>query len=270
MKKVVNNIVINYSDEGEGEAVVLLHGWGSDGSIWDPVREELIKDYRVIVPDVPGFGESDEPEEEWGTEDFAHLFAGFFEALNLNNPHVVGHSNGGRIAIALAAEEKCGDVILVDSPGIHVKKPAGYYAKAYTGQAIKKVLNLKLMQNKKAELVEKQKQKEKEKEQERENNQDEPVARKPMSPMMHKILNRIVDEDLKPLINKITCSTLLIWGSEDTAVPLSRGETMEEILKDNEVDTALIVMRGRGHYCFLEESKRFALICKAFFEGDKK
>ena len=84
------------------------------------------------------------------------------------------------------------------------------------------------------------------------------------SPKMRAVLSRVVNEDLRPQLAKIKNPTLLVWGSEDTATPLSDGQTMESILKKNGSDTALIVFEGRGHYAFLEERNRFIAVCKAF------
>ena len=67
---------------------------------------------------------------------------------------------------------------------------------------------------------------------------------------MRAVLSRVVNEDLRPQLGKIKNPTLLVWGSEDTATPLSDGQTMEAILKKNGSDAALIVFEGRGHYAF--------------------
>ena len=52
---------INVIDKGEGEPVVLLHGWGARAEIYGSVINPICSHYRVIAPDLPGFGSSDEP-----------------------------------------------------------------------------------------------------------------------------------------------------------------------------------------------------------------
>ena len=68
---------INLIDKGEGEAVLLLHGWGARADIYHSVINPLVGSYRVIAPDLPGFGASDEPSFPYGIEDYA----GFVKAL---------------------------------------------------------------------------------------------------------------------------------------------------------------------------------------------
>lgn len=252
MKTIVDGLEINYLDEGEGSPVLLLHGWGCNGGHWNPVFEALKEEHRVISPDIPGFGESEEPPENWGTKDFALFFEHFMRNLKIEKPVVAGHSNGGRIGIVLAARGLAGKLILTDSAGIKPKRDASYYAKVYSYKAMKKVLSLPGLNEKKEEILEKRRSKA--------GSTDYNTA----SPVMRRILSTVVNEDLTPYLDRIRISTLLVWGSEDTATPLSDGEQMEAILKKNNVDCALIVFSGRGHYAFLEEKQRFISICQAF------
>ena len=252
MKTIVDGLEINYSDEGEGSPVLLLHGWGCNHSHWGPLFDGLKGSHRVVAPDIPGFGESEEPPETWGTKEFAQLFEHFMRAIQLEKPAVIGHSNGGRIGILLAAKGLAGKLILTDSAGIKPKRDPSYYAKIYSYKAMKKVLSLPVLSAKKDEILEKRRGKA--------GSADYNAA----SPVMRRILSTVVNEDLIPYLEEVRVSTLLVWGSEDTATPLTDGETMEAILKKNNVDSALIVFHGRGHYAFLEEKQRFISICQAF------
>lgn len=252
MKTIVDGLEINYLDEGEGSPVLLLHGWGCNGGHWNPVFEALKKNHRVVAPDIPGFGESEEPPETWGTKEYAQFFEHFMRALKLEQPVVIGHSNGGRIGILLAAKGCVGKLILTDSAGIKPKRDASYYAKIYSYKAMKKVLSLPVLSAKKEEILEKKR------------NKAGSADYNAASEGMRRILSKVVNEDLIPYLDQIRVSTLLVWGSEDTATPLSDGEQMETILKKNNVDCALIVFSGRGHYAFLEEKQRFISVCQAF------
>ena len=65
-----NDIDIAYSVEGEGDTVVMLHGWGCDKSIWKRSVEMLQRHFRVVAIDFAGFGRSDEPKSVWGVEEY--------------------------------------------------------------------------------------------------------------------------------------------------------------------------------------------------------
>ena len=68
----IKGIDINYIDYGKGEnTVVLLHGWGQNISMMQPVGDKLQKNNRVIIVDLPGFGETKEPEDIWTMYDYA-------------------------------------------------------------------------------------------------------------------------------------------------------------------------------------------------------
>ena len=248
----IDGLQIHYLDEGSGSPVLLLHGWGCNCGHWAPLTEALKESHRVIVPDIPGFGESSEPPEVWGIEEYATFFEKFMKAIGVEYPAIAGHSNGGRIGIVLAERGCCSKLILVDSAGIKPKRSAQYYLKVYSYKAMKKALSLPGLRKKKDDILEKQRKKA--------GSADYQAA----SPKMRAVLSRVVNEDLRPQLGKIKNPTLLVWGSEDTATPLSDGQTMEAILKKNGSDAALIVFEGRGHYAFLEERNRFIAVCKAF------
>ncbi|MDO4542771.1 MAG: alpha/beta hydrolase [Bacillota bacterium] len=254
MKTEIDGITLNYLDEGKGIPVVLLHGWGCNCGHWGPVTAALKEKYRVIVPDIPGFGESSEPPEVWNTQKYAEFFAKFFRELGIEKPVLAGHSNGGRISIVLGAMDLCSRILLTDSAGIKPKRSVDYYVKVYSYKAMKKALSLPGLKNKKDEILEKRRKKS--------GSADYQAA----SPRMRQILSTVVNEDLTTELAKIRVPTLLVWGSEDADTPLSDGEAMERILKKSGSDTALIVFQGRTHYAFLEEPSRFNRIFEAFIQ----
>lgn len=251
-KTIVDGLEVSYIDEGEGIPVLLLHGWGCDSSHWQAVIDGLKGEYRVIAPDIPGFGQSEEPPETWTSLDFSRFFEHFIANLDLTMPVVVGHSHGGRIGILLAARGFAQKLILADSAGIKPRRDAAYYAKVGSFKLAKKALSLPGLRRKKEELLAKHRVKV--------GSADYNAA----TPAMRRILSAVVNEDLRSYLAKIRVPTLLLWGSEDTATPLSDGKTMEAILKEHGVDTALIVFQGRGHFAYAEECQRFIHICKAF------
>ena len=103
MKIDVDGIKINYLDEGEGKTVLLLHGWGCSIHTMMPIFNILKDDFRVIIPDLPGFGESDIPERPWNSYDYAACINTFLKKLKIRDIILFGHSHGGRISIILAS-----------------------------------------------------------------------------------------------------------------------------------------------------------------------
>lgn len=82
------------------------------------------------------------------------------------------------------------------------------------------------------------------------------------TPMMRKCLVMAVNEDLTPLLERIKQDTLLIWGDLDTATPLGDGKLMEEKIPSS----GLAVLKGTGHFSFLEQPGTFRNIMRAYFQ----
>jgi pimeloyl-ACP methyl ester carboxylesterase len=87
---------------GAGDPIVLLHGLGASKITWLPVLAPLAERHRVIVPDLPGHGESDKPRHDYTPRFYARVLRHFMDALEVERAAVVGNSLGGRIALELA------------------------------------------------------------------------------------------------------------------------------------------------------------------------
>jgi pimeloyl-ACP methyl ester carboxylesterase len=112
-----------YLEAGEGEPVVLLHGLGSTNSGMLPTLDDLGRDYRVISPDIPGFGDSAKPLRAYHAGFFARWLIGFLDALGIERAHLIGNSMGGRIAleVGLRAPERVDRLVLL-APAVALKK----------------------------------------------------------------------------------------------------------------------------------------------------
>lgn len=102
--KFVNleNKRIAYQSKGRGPAIVLLHGFCEDSSVWDDFKTDLLEEkYRVICIDLPGFGQSD-VFENTSIEKMAELVNGVVEDLGLEQFILIGHSMGGYVSLAYA------------------------------------------------------------------------------------------------------------------------------------------------------------------------
>lgn len=98
---IINNLKINYRIFGQGKPLLILHGWGSKSDRWQKVAEILAQEnLQVIVPDLPGFGKSQEPESVWNLDNYVewvYKFSQKVDSLGVGF-YLLGHSFGGAIA----------------------------------------------------------------------------------------------------------------------------------------------------------------------------
>jgi pimeloyl-ACP methyl ester carboxylesterase len=84
--------------------MVMLHGLNVQAHTWDPIARELAKDYHVFTPDLRGHGDSDWSKTGYRVRSLMHDISGFVDQLGIGPFHLVGHSAGVRVALALAGE----------------------------------------------------------------------------------------------------------------------------------------------------------------------
>jgi 3-oxoadipate enol-lactonase len=106
-----------FVDEGRGDPVVLLHAFPLEGSMWDAERAELAKTYRVIVPDLSGFGRSGAASPPQSLDQHAEDVVCILDSLGVERAAVAGLSMGGYIAFALARRhpKRLSRLILADT-----------------------------------------------------------------------------------------------------------------------------------------------------------
>lgn len=252
MNKTIQGLNINYFEKGEGPLVVLLHGWGSNISLFNSMTEVLCKKYKVVALDLPGFGSSDEPKEIWDVDRYTDFVIEFVKQYNCDEVIFLGHSFGGRIIIKMFDREnlpfKITKLILTGSAGIVPKKTPKQIRKQKIYKMTRKIYQSKLVTKLFPDALEKLRKKH--------GSADYNAA----SPTMRQILVKVVNEDLSHIFRKVTPSTLLIWGKNDTATPLSDGKTMEKAMPNS----ALVVLENSGHYAFLDEMFAFNKILASF------
>lgn len=122
----VNGIRMNYETLGpaDGATILLIHGLGGYAEDWRNLAPYLAKaGYRVIMPDLPGYGKSEQPANfSYSVPDQANTVIAFMDALNLKQVELGGWSMGGWIVQTIAAEhpERISRLIIFDSAGLHV------------------------------------------------------------------------------------------------------------------------------------------------------
>lgn len=254
MYKNINGININYEQKGSGDLVVLLHGWGSNIKLFANLIDLLSQKYTVVAMDMPGFGMSEEPPSAWCVDDYVQFVVDFLADCDNKKITFLGHSFGGRVIIKLNSRTdlpfEIDRVILVDSAGIIPPKTNKKSFRTRYYKAGKAILSTKLAQKIAPDALENFRKKM--------GSADYAAA----SPLMRQVLVKVVNEDLEPLLPNIKCPTLLVWGVNDTATPLSDGEKMEKLIPD----AGLVKLENAGHYSFLEQQFTFNRVMCSFMK----
>ena len=251
MNILIGDINVNYFMMGENnsdEAVVMLHGWGSNITLFENSARFVAEKYLVVAPDMPGFGETPEPPHAWNVDDYTDFVIEFIKKLGLKRVILLGHSFGGRVIIKLVNRKnlpfEVTRLILVDSAGIRPEKNDEQLKKEKIMKFGKKLLAFspKLLGFFQSMVGS--------------------ADYKAATPLMREVLVNVVNEDLSHLLPAIKQETLLIWGTLDTATPITDAEKMEKLIPD----AGLARIEGVGHYSFLENPVVFEAILESYLE----
>lgn len=250
----IDNMDIFYKKAGQGQKVLLLHGWGGCADSFLPVFNYLSSKFEVYAIDFPGFGQSTVPEKPWGVGDYENIVIKFMDALGIEGTNIIAHSFGGRVSIRLASEhpERVLKLVLADSAGLIPKRGFKYYFKVYKFKLFKSIFLLFTPGKNKQEKLDKFYSKH--------GSRDYRDAGS-----MRQTFIKVVNEDLKGFLSSIKSPTLLIWGDEDKDTPLYFGKIMEKEIPD----AGLVVFKGAGHFSYLDKLNDFNIIVCRFFEGDE-
>jgi pimeloyl-ACP methyl ester carboxylesterase len=101
----VGRIALTVTEFGNGPELVMLHGIGSRWTTWLPVIEQLATEFRLIMPDLRGHGDSDKPPGGYLLRDYAADLDGLLTSYGLTRPRILGHSLGGLIALVWATAQ---------------------------------------------------------------------------------------------------------------------------------------------------------------------
>lgn len=253
--KKIDDISVNYIDQGQGDVILLLHGWGANITLYQGIISTLAQNHRVIALDMPGFGKTTEPSVPWCVDDYVDFVLKFIATFELTKLSIVVHSFGGRVFFKMNAREnlpfQIEKAVLIDSAGILPKKTWKQKVSLRCYKIGRAVMSTKVLHFLYPDAVEDMRRKR--------GSADYNSA----TPVMRATLVKVVNEDLEPLMHLVKCPTLLIWGDLDTATPLSDAKKMEELIPD----TGLVVCEGAGHFSFAQQAPRVNGALTAFFAG---
>ena len=215
----------------------------------------LCQNFKVYLVDVVGFGKSDLPEHPLSSDDFGNFLKEFLEKLNIVNPILIGHSNGGRCIINAVGRGivNAKKIVLIDSAGLKPKRTLKYYLKVGFFKTGKAVLNL-LPNTKSIKKF-------KEKLRNNVGSSDYQASANVLKETMKIILN----EDCTNLLPNIKVPTLLIWGSLDRATPIKDAKKMEQLIPD----CGLVEYPNSTHFSYLENINNCNLVLNEFLKNEK-
>ena len=248
----IDGLNIEYITEGEGQPVLLLHGWGSSFDVYRGIINTLKNRCRLFAVNFPGCGGSDTMDTPWSLDDYCHFVLKFMAAVGISDPILIGHSHGGRVILKMAADGMVNPpkIVLLDYAGLIPKKSTKQKLRAKSFKAIKRVLSLPVIKNHSEPLLDKARK--------HYGSADYNAAPE----VLRKTLVSLVNTDLRDIIHNIKCPTLLIWGENDTATPLSDAKIIESLIPDS----GLCVIKGTGHYSFCEQPYQAHAILNSFIK----
>lgn len=235
-------------DAGVGAPVVVLHGWGGRIESMAPTLTCLESAFRVLALDLPGFGESPAPDGAWTTPDYAAFVRDVVDDAGVERAHFLGHSYGAKTSLYLAAthEGVVDRLVAVGSSGLRTPpSPTARARRMASGVARFAGRRLGAPGRVLRDRIHRR------------------VASTDYrdAGVMRPTLVNVVNEDLSPLLPRVTAPTLLVWGSNDDTTPVAHARRMEQLIPD----AGLVVFENAGHFAYLDEPERFCRIVRHFF-----
>ena len=228
-----------FQQSGQGEhAVVFLHGWGCDGSIFQPVVKRLVN-YENYLVDFAGFGKTPEPARGYSVADYAKALHDFLVEQGLQRATLVGHSFGCRVAMVLASTypQMVERMLLVAPAGlkrfslkkwwrVHVYKLRKFFAKL-THTPLENKYGSEDYRN--------------------------------CTPVMKSTFVKVVNEDLSRYAKRIACPVIIVNGRDDEATPLAHAKRLQRLIPHSE----RVEIDG-DHFAFFYAPTAFANTVKNF------
>ncbi len=260
---VANGIKTNYLEAGKGHPVVLIHGSGpgvTSYANWRLVLPALAENFRVLAPDMVGFGFSERPANiQYGVQTWADQVVGLMDTLELPTAHMVGNSFGGAIALRIAAQhpDRVGKLVLMGSMGVPFPITEGLervwgYEPSF--ENMRKVLDVfaysrDLVNDELAEV--------------RYRGSIQPGFQESFAAMFPAPRQRWVEAMCTPEddIRRLPHRTLIVHGREDQVIPLQTSLRLMELIDNAD----LSVFSHCGHWSMIERTEDFNRSVSEFF-----
>lgn len=236
--------MLSHQELGKGPAVVLLHGFPLNSSIWNPQKQHLSQRFRVILPDLPGHGAS-APQAGASIADMAREVLSLLDSLGVQQAAVGGHSMGGYVALALQklAPARVTGLALIstqagdDSPEarqgrISLAEKVGQEGPDPVVHAVLPKLFATADERGPAQLMTA--------------NMIRQTPREGIQAALQAMAGR---EDLRPHLTAITVPTLVLTGQEDRLIPPDRSEGMAAQI----ANAVLVKVADAGHMPMMEK-----------------
>jgi pimeloyl-ACP methyl ester carboxylesterase len=224
------------------KAVVLVHGLAGSARWWRRNVAALRSEYRVIIPDLIGFGRTERTGRLPRMDRVADVLCAWLEVLGQQCVHLVGHSMGGQVSIHLAANhpDVVDRLVLVDSAGIPRTRAPGDVVRAWMAMAPPRAWGDPRFLRTIAE---------------------DAWAAGPAT--LAQALHRIVSDDVRPLLGRIRAPTLVVWGEGDRLVPPADGEAFRRLIPD----ARLVRIRRAAHNPMVDRPSAFNRVLLRFLRG---
>ena len=258
-----NGIKTNYLEAGTGDPVVLIHGSGpgvTSYANWRLVLPALAENFRVLAPDMVGFGFSERPANiEYGVQTWADQVVGLMDTLELPTAHMVGNSFGGAIALRIATQhpDRVGKLVLMGSMGVPFPITEGLervwgYEPSF--ENMRKVLDVfaysrDLVNDELAEV--------------RYRGSIQPGFQESFAAMFPAPRQRWVEAMCTPEddIRRLPHRTLIVHGREDQVIPVQTSLRLMELIDNAD----LSVFSHCGHWSMIERTEDFNRNVSEFF-----
>lgn len=236
----VNDLPVSYEVAGEGEPLVLVHGFSESTRLWYRNLPALAEQYRVYLVDLPGFGLMRRFGRHFDLLEAGEWLHAWMQAVELESASLVGHSMGGYISMTLAAvhPEKIQRLVLVDSIGIPSGLPVARLVPLAL-KAIARTMPLSLWLRMCHDCLRME------------------------VTTLRRVARQIADLDGSAVVTSLAVPTLLIWGENDDLVPFALGRQLHARV----IGARLFVMPGTNHFCMYERPLEFNHALCAFLQG---
>ncbi len=271
----VHGYGLHMMEAGNGPAVLLLHGFAVSSLYWQPTLELLGNaGYRAIAIDVLGFGDSDKPPHApYSLHLYADLCAGLLDVLGLEQATVVGHSFGGKLALATAVlhQPRVRRLVVMDTDGF-LQVPTimrritslpgvgkGMLWLAGRDAVVRAQLRVSFRnpdQHVTPEMIARGR---------------DAMLRPENGRVLMQLSHNATYIDLRTSglrarLSELRCPTLIVWGEDDRVIPLSCGETARR-----EIPGAhLVRFPNCGHFPHVEAFRAFHGLLLGFLAGNKE